>query len=42
MKIALVTLFPEMFDAVLNYGVSGRAVKLGLVDVGMFNPRTYC
>ena len=41
MKIALVTLFPEMFDAVLNYGVSGRAVKLGLVDVETFNPRTH-
>lgn len=41
MKIALVTLFPEMFAAITQYGVSGRAVKNGLLEVAYFNPRDY-
>lgn len=41
MKIALVTLFPEMFEAVTDYGVTGRALSKGLVEVGFFNPRDY-
>ncbi|OUS14838.1 tRNA (guanosine(37)-N1)-methyltransferase TrmD [Gammaproteobacteria bacterium 50_400_T64] len=41
MKIALVTLFPEMFKAVTDYGVTGRALSKGLVEVGFFNPRDY-
>lgn len=41
MKIALVTLFPEMFDALLHYGVSGRAVRLGLIEVQLLNPRSH-
>ena len=32
MKIAVITLFPEMFAAITDYGVSGRAVKQGLVE----------
>jgi len=27
MKIALITLFPEMFSALTDYGISGRAIK---------------
>ena len=41
MKIALVTLFPEMFAAITEYGVTGRAVKNGLLEVNYFNPRDY-
>ena len=41
MKIGLITLFPEMFDALLEYGVSSRAVKNGLFEVKCFNPRAY-
>ena len=41
MKLAVVTLFPEMFGAITEYGVSGRAVRNGLVEVGLFNPRTF-
>lgn len=29
MDIAVVTLFPEMFAAISEYGVSGRAVQMG-------------
>jgi tRNA (guanine37-N1)-methyltransferase len=41
MKVALVTLFPEMFAALTEYGISGRAIKQGLLDVALFNPRSY-
>ncbi len=41
MKIALITLFPEMFEALTDYGVSGRAVNQGLLEVSSFNPRDY-
>ena len=42
LRIAVVTLFPEMLKAVTDYGVTGRAVKNGLVEVIAFNPREYC
>lgn len=41
MKIAIITLFPEMFEAVSAYGVSGRAASQGLVELQCFNPRTF-
>ena len=41
MKIALITLFPEMFTAITEYGVTGRAVKNKLLEVSYFNPRDY-
>lgn len=41
MRIALVTLFPEMFAAVSEHGVTGRAVRQGLISLGYCNPRDY-
>jgi tRNA (guanine37-N1)-methyltransferase len=41
MKIALITLFPEMFEALTDYGVSGRAVNKGLLEISSFNPRDF-
>ena len=41
MQIALVSLFPEMFDAVSDYGVTGRAVRQGLVELSHCNPRDF-
>ncbi len=41
MRIALVTLFPEMFAAVSEYGVTGRAIRQGLVGLDFRNPRDY-
>jgi len=37
----IVTLFPEMFDAITEYGVTGRAVRNGLIELGYSNPRDY-
>ena len=41
MRIDLITVFPEWFDAVLNLGVVGRAVRAGQVQVCFWNPRDY-
>lgn len=41
MKIAVVTLFPEMFAALTDYGVSSRAIRNSLLDLTCFNPRTF-
>jgi len=41
MKINIVTLFPEMLAAVREYGVTGRAVEQGLMELATWNPRDY-
>jgi len=41
MYIAVITLFPEMFTALTELGVTGRAVKENLLKVGLFNPRDF-
>lgn len=41
MRIAVVTLFPEMFNAITQYGVTSRAIKDGLADLRCFNPRDF-
>ena len=41
MWIGVVSLFPEMFEAITRYGVTGRAVDQGLLEVDFWNPRDY-
>jgi tRNA (guanine37-N1)-methyltransferase len=41
MRIAVVTLFPEMLREALTHGVVGRAVARDVVEVGYFDPRDY-
>ena len=41
MQIALVSLFPEMFEAVSEFGVTGRAVKQGLVQISHSPTRSH-
>ncbi len=41
MWIGVISLFPEMFRAVVDYGVTGRAVKNGLLNVQCWNPRDF-
>ncbi len=41
MQLGIVTLFPEMFTAVTEHGISGRAVRSGLMSLELFNPRDY-
>ncbi|CDF98447.1 tRNA (guanosine(37)-N1)-methyltransferase TrmD [Avibacterium paragallinarum] len=41
MWIGLVSLFPEMFKAITEYGVTGRAVKQNLLQIQCWNPRDF-
>ncbi len=40
-QIAVITLFPEMFSALTESGVSGRAIRNQLLDLQLYNPRDY-
>lgn len=39
MRVDVVTLFPEMLETLLRFGVTGRAVERGLLQVATWNPR---
>ncbi|MBY0420407.1 MAG: tRNA (guanosine(37)-N1)-methyltransferase TrmD [Pararheinheimera sp.] len=41
MWVGVITLFPQMFDAITKFGVTSRAVKQGLLQVECWNPRDY-
>ncbi len=41
MWLGIVSLFPEMFRAITDFGVTGRAVKNGLLQVHTWNPRDF-
>ncbi|MCU8020295.1 MULTISPECIES: tRNA (guanosine(37)-N1)-methyltransferase TrmD [unclassified Shewanella] len=41
MWLGVITLFPEMFGAVTDFGVTGRAVKNGLLELHTWNPRDF-
>jgi len=41
MQISVITLFPEMFDAVAGYGVVGRALGSDKVSLQCVNPRDF-
>ncbi|ACJ30448.1 tRNA (guanine-N1)-methyltransferase [Shewanella piezotolerans WP3] len=41
MWLGVVTLFPEMFRAVTDFGVTGRAVSKGLLEMQTWNPRDF-
>lgn len=41
MKVGVVTLFPEMFTAVTDYGISSRAFNNGLLTLECWSPRSF-
>ena len=41
MWFGVVSLFPEMFGAVTNCGVTRRACERGLISVNTYNPREF-
>lgn len=41
MHFGLVTLFPEMFRSLEDFGVVGRAVRNGLISLDCWNPRDF-
>lgn len=40
LRVEVITLFPEMFSAISEYGITSRAVKQGLLQLTCHNPRT--
>jgi len=40
-RIDVITLFPDMVEQVVNYGVVGRAAEQKLIDLQCWNPRDY-
>jgi tRNA (guanine37-N1)-methyltransferase len=41
MRIDVVTLFPDLVSQVGEYGITGRAVDRGLIQLALWNPRDY-
>jgi tRNA (guanine37-N1)-methyltransferase len=41
MKFTIITLFPEMVENVLSYGVIGKAIEKGLIELKTINPRDF-
>lgn len=41
MVFFIITLFPEMFDAISKYGITGRAVEREQVAINLINPRDF-
>ena len=41
MRVDVVTLFPELVDHAVRFGVTGRALQRGLWQLGLWNPRDY-
>lgn len=39
--IGIISLFPEIFRAIIDYGVTGRAVKNGLLQIQCWSPRAF-
>jgi len=41
MWFGVISLFPDMFAAISSYGMTGRAVSQGLIQLDMWNPRDF-
>ena len=42
MRFDVVSLFPEMFSALTQWGVTGRACEQSLASIHLWNPRDFC
>lgn len=41
MRVDVITIFPEWIDTLASYGVVGRAIQKGLLDLHTWNPREF-
>jgi len=41
MQVTVVTLFPQMFEAIERWGITSRAIEGGLLELDCVNPRDY-
>ncbi|QCI20530.1 tRNA (guanosine(37)-N1)-methyltransferase TrmD [Buchnera aphidicola (Brachycaudus cardui)] len=37
----IITIFPEMFRAITDYGITSRAIKKKIIDINFLNPRNF-
>ena len=42
MWCSVITLFPEYFDPLIRFGVTGRAIKQGLINLELVNLKDFC
>jgi len=40
-RVDVVTIFPEMVSGLADYGITGRAIQRGLLELAVWNPRDY-
>jgi len=41
LRVEVISLFPEMFAAITQYGITSRAVTQGLLELNCWNPRSF-
>ena len=41
MEINVISIFPTMFDVVLEFGITRQAIEKGLLKLVLWNPRDY-
>ena len=41
MQVAVVTLFPQMFEAIERWGITSRALQRGILELDCINPRDH-
>nr|WP_235896199.1 tRNA (guanosine(37)-N1)-methyltransferase TrmD [Ostreibacterium oceani] len=41
MRIDVISLFPEMLESAMSYGVTGRAIKQAILSLSIVNPRDF-
>lgn len=41
MQIGVISIFPQMFEAVKSFGITGRAIRSGLLSLQVWDPRDF-
>ncbi|AAZ40819.1 tRNA(guanine-N1)methyltransferase [Candidatus Blochmanniella pennsylvanica str. BPEN] len=41
MLLGVITLFPDMFQSIVRYGIVGRAIRRGILSIKLWNPRLF-
>ncbi|URJ24609.1 tRNA (guanosine(37)-N1)-methyltransferase TrmD [Candidatus Blochmanniella camponoti] len=41
MLLGVITLFPDMFQSIVRYGIVGRAIRRGILSIKLWNPRVF-
>lgn len=41
MLLGVITLFPDMFQSIVHYGIVGRSIRRGILSLKLWNPRVF-